>query len=124
YDNGLIVSDQPANPLDVLINTSPGSLDGVVVSADQKPFMNALVALVPAENRRQNLALYRTSRSNEQGRLTLTNVPPGLYNVYAWEDMSPGAYQNTEILSRYNGRGTPVNIQAGIKFTATVNVIR
>jgi hypothetical protein len=123
YDDGLVVGQQ-VNPIDVLINTSSGSLEGTVLNPDQKPAAGMAVILIPEENRRQNAALYRNTRSNPDGRFTMANVPPGRYTVYAWESIAFGAYQNAEFMAKYTGRGTGVIVQAGARASVNVNAIR
>jgi hypothetical protein len=124
YDNGIIVGPEQTNPVEVLVNTAGGSLEGIVSIADQKPAPGITVVLVPPENRRQNPALYKTARTDPQGHFSLTPLAPGRYTVYAWESIPSGAYQNTEFLSKYAGRGTSVNIEAGGRATANINLIR
>ena len=77
----------------------------------------------PTDGRRQNTALYRTTRSNADGRFALSNVPPGPYTVFAWESVSGGAFQNAEFLSRYTGRGVAINVTAGNRASANVTLI-
>jgi hypothetical protein len=124
YDNGLVVTNEPPNPIEVLLNTNAGSLEGNVVGPDQKPAGANTVVLVPPDNRRQNTALYRNIRSDAQGHFLLQNLPPGPYTLYAWESVPQGAYQNAQFMSKYAGRGTAVNVQTGTRTTATVNLIR
>jgi hypothetical protein len=124
YDNGLSVGTEILNPVDVMIRTSVGSVEGLVVNADQKPAAGIAVVLVPPQNRRQNAALHIRATSDAEGRFTLNNVPPGAYTAYAWETVTFGAWQNAEFLARYNGRGTVVNVPAGASATVTVPAIR
>lgn len=124
YDNGIVVGSGQMNPVDVMVNTSAGSLEGTVSGADQKPVSGMTVVLVPPDNRRQNPSLYKTARSDDQGRFTLTSLAPGRYTVYAWESVPPGAYQNAEFLGRYAGRGSAVSVEAGARTTANVSAIR
>jgi len=95
-----------------------------VLGSDQKPVAAMTVVLVPPDNRRQNAALYKTGRSNEQGHFTLPNVPPGRYTLYAWESVPVGAYQNAQFMERYAARGISVIVQPGVRTTTNVNVIR
>jgi hypothetical protein len=124
YDNGLLVAGETPNPVDILLSTSSGSVEVTVLGSDQKPSSGMTVALVPAENRRQNPALYRVAESDAQGRVTIPRVPPGSYTLYAWESVPAGAYQNAEFLSKYTGRGTAVVVQSGAPATANVTAIR
>jgi sarcosine oxidase gamma subunit len=62
-------------------------------------------------------------QSDSQGRLMIVDLAPGQYTVLAWESVQRGAYQNAEFLMRYEGRGTPVNVSAGTRTTASVSLI-
>jgi len=109
YDNGLNVGAQSPGDLDVKIATGPSTVQGTLVGSDQKPAANTTVVLVPAENRRQNSALYRTTVSDMNGKFNFPGVAPGEYQVFAWQDYIAGAYQNAAYLRKYEGRGTVVN---------------
>jgi hypothetical protein len=122
YDDGITISAEAINPVDVVVSTNPGTIEGTVTAADQKP-ASAQVVLVPPESRRQNTALYRTARSDPQGRFVVTNVPPGLYTAFAWESVSPGAFQSAEFLARYADRGANVSVTAGNRSNVNLTVI-
>jgi hypothetical protein len=126
YDNGLDVGSggtAGTAPIEVLLSTNPGSLEGTVLGKDQKPVEGARVVLIPEMNRRQNPDLYKTARSDAQGRFTLIMLPPGPYKVFAWEALQGGAYQNAAYLEKVEQRGTPVTITAGSRSTASVRLI-
>lgn len=124
YDNGLVVGTQTVAPLDVIVNTDGGSIDGSVIGPDRKPAAAGMnVVLIPAENRRQNAALYKTARTDAQGHFAMNIVPPGQYRLFAWESVRPGAYQNADFLRAYEDRGTIVNVSAGAKVNTQVGLI-
>lgn len=123
YDSGLNVGTAGQAPVDVLLNTNPGGLEGTVLDKDQKPVAGATVVLVPEMNRRQNPNLYKVARSDAQGRFTLTLLPPGLYKVIAWESIQGGAYQNAAFLERFEQRGVAVTITAGSRSNTSVGLI-
>jgi hypothetical protein len=122
FDDGITLGDQAPAPIEVLVNTNAGSVEGTVTAVAPKT-ASATVVLVPPEHRRQNTALYRTARSDPQGRFIVSNVPPGAYTVFAWESVSDGAFQNAEFLSRFVGRGVNINVTAGNRTNANVNLI-
>jgi hypothetical protein len=123
YDNGVMVGGSEQSPIEVLLITGAGSLEGNVLGADQKPAGVATVVLVPPDNRRQNAALYKSIKSDAQGHFVLKNVPPGRYTLYAWESVITGAYQSAEFMARYNGRGTAITV-SGARTTSNVSVIK
>jgi hypothetical protein len=56
--------------------------------------------------------------SDQDGHFTLTTIPPGDYKLFAWEDLEFGAYNNPDMLRKYENLGTPVNVEP----SGTVNV--
>lgn len=112
YDTGLVVTGDVPAPIEVLLRTDGGTVDGVVTGADGKPVPNTSVVLVP-DTRRQNTNLYKVASSDLQGRFSMTRVAPGSYKAFAWMDVAAGAYQNAEFLSRYESRGAPVRVTTG-----------
>jgi len=126
YDNGLTVTTREASPLEVLIRTDGGILNGIVMGSDRIPGGSGVTAvLVPSEDRRQNPELYFVAHANadSRGRFALSNVPPGSYRLFAWANVKPGAYQNAEFLRQYENRGTPVTILPNAIVTAAVEYI-
>jgi hypothetical protein len=125
YDNGLVVDTQAATPLDVMVRTDGGSIDGNVLGADRKPVAAGVtVVLIPPDDRRQNSALYKTSRTDAQGHFTMNAIPPGPYKLYAWDNVKTGAWQNAEFMQQFDGRGAMVTVSPGAKATAEVALIK
>jgi hypothetical protein len=124
YDNGLTVGKEPVNPIEATIKTNGGSIEGNVVGVDRKPVPRTTVVLVPALNRRQNPALYKTAQTDAQGHFVLTGIAPGSWRLFAWESVQPSAYQNEEFIKKYEERGTSVTVAAGLRANAEVQWIR
>jgi hypothetical protein len=123
YDNGLAVGAQSAGDLDVLIGMGPGTIQGTLLDPSQKPLPSTLVFLVPATNRRNNMALYKTASSDANGKFSIGGIVPGQYELYAWQNVIQGAYQNAEYLRKYQGRGTVVSVMQAATVMAQVHVI-
>ena len=112
YDQGVItVSKDVAEPVEVVLSADGGRIDGTVEGAD-KSSSTARVSLIPEGSRRDNLLLYRRA-SLVQGRFVLTDIPPGNYKLFAWEDLPVGADENSEFMSAYETRGRAVTVRAG-----------
>jgi protocatechuate 3,4-dioxygenase beta subunit len=122
YDNGLSVTAQSAGELDVRIGTGPGIIQGTVFDLSQNPVASTGVFLVPTGERRANMQLYRGTQSDTNGKFTMNGVVPGQYQLYSWQDVVQGAYQNEEYRRRYEGRGTNVSVTRSA--TVTVEVRR
>ena len=85
--------------------------------------LGTMVVLIPPEERRQNLALYRTALTNAQGAFTLTGVPPGPYKLFAWESIPGGAHQNAAFLRSHEDKGAAVLVLAGAAISQAVTLI-
>jgi hypothetical protein len=123
YDTGLQVGSQAIDPLEVDIRMDGGTLETTVVGSDRKPAAGKTVVLVPAAQRRQNPSLYKVGNSDAQGKVVLTNLAPGQYRLFAWDNVRVGAWMNAEFLRRFEERGTSVTIHAGSRQSAQAGLI-
>jgi hypothetical protein len=123
FDTGVTVGTEAGNPIEVLVNTNGGTIEGNVRTTGRNPLPRATVVLVPPLSRRQNSALYRIVQSDAQGRFVITGVAPGSWKLFAWESVQPGAYQNPEFMKTREARGTSVTVTAGIRSNADVTLI-
>jgi hypothetical protein len=122
YDTGLRVTSDPPGPIEVLVNSKSGMLEGNVANSVQQPAEGATVVLVPAVPGRGNAARYRTARST-QGIFRISGIPPGEYKLFAWESIPISAYMNAEYIAPFENRGVPVTIAAGSNQQANVTAI-
>ena len=98
-----------AEPVEVILSANGGRIEGTVEATD-KTSSTVRVSLIPEGSRRDNLLLYRRA-SLVQGRFVLTNIPPGNYKLYAWEDLPAGADENSEFMSTHETRGRAVTLE-------------
>jgi hypothetical protein len=110
---GLHLDRQPDVPLEIVIGTTPGVLDGAVVNENRQPVPNATVALLPDAARRSRVDLFKSAVADASGRFRLERIPPGDYVVFACDDVENGEWQNPDFLRAYERRGTPVRIGDG-----------
>ena len=115
--NGLSVFDSgfdaraDAAPVQVVLNTDGGTVRGSIQDSAGRSLPNSIVALVPAEDRRQNRALYRSAVTDATGRFTLVSIVAGQYKLFAWGSGLPtGSFYNPAFLARYEDRGRAINV--------------
>ena len=107
---GLHLDRQPDAPLEIVVGTTPGALEGTVVDATRRLVPNATVALLPDIARRSRADLYKSDSTDASGHFRLERIPPGAYVVFAWDDVENGEWQNPEFLRAYEERATPIRI--------------
>jgi 5-hydroxyisourate hydrolase-like protein (transthyretin family) len=113
-NDGLRVDD-PANipPLEIVLGTRSGTLNGTVVSEKQKPQANATVLLIPDAGRRRWYDSFRTATTDISGRFVLDRIPPGDYVALSWEEVEEGTWMDPEFMKRYQQSGKHIHINEG-----------
>ena len=116
--------DRPdrANPLGILLGSDGGRLEVAAYGDEGEPHA-AHVVLVPDVTRRSRRDQYRVTMSGEAGPAILEGIPPGSYKLFAWEDLVPNAYLNSDYLKAYEALGVGVNIASGDNPPVSVRLI-
>jgi hypothetical protein len=120
FDAGFDVGT--AEPVEVLLRSGTSTVSGTVIDDAGKPVVNAVVALVPPLASRQNLARFRDTYANADGKFSIPGLAPGEYKLFAWPNGSfYGAASNAAFLSRFEEKGVLVTI-SGKSATVTVEL--
>jgi hypothetical protein len=112
FDPGFEVGKELPAPLQVILRSGAGQIEGTVLNAARAPVAGASVALVPPPALRGNRMRYQTATSDAKGHFTITNIIPGDYKLFAWPDAPGGAYFNARFLVRYEDQGRTVHIDS------------
>lgn len=122
-ESGLTVGrGRPVSGIEVTLSAAAGRLDGLVLGEDSLP-AEATVALVPTAARREQVHLYKNTRTDQLGRFSLTGIAPGEYKVFAFEEVEVGALEDPEFVRTIEDRGTTVRIAESSAQTAEVKRI-
>lgn len=100
-------------PLEVTIGDDGGTIEGDV-TADDAP----TTAWIYLERDGQPI---RNGQTDTQGHFRFETVPPGDYNVYAWDDNSKVEYANPTWMQRY---GKPASVSVAPNQSVHVNLVR
>jgi hypothetical protein len=117
----VITGDQDVS-LQLQIGFSAGHVSGTVVDDKGNPYPGALATLIPDEPARLRSELYFSIPTDQYGRFTFPNVPPGGYKLFAWDDIPGDAYQDPEFIRRYEDRGMPVKVGSGASVDQQVGI--
>jgi hypothetical protein len=123
-DSGLDLSkDAGGGRLEIVVSSSGGQIEGTVTDSEQKPAINATVALVPESGKRDKTYLFKNATADQSGRFTLRGVAPGEYKLFAWEEVEPGAWQDPEFLKTQDKKGEPVSVSENGRSSAQLTLI-
>jgi hypothetical protein len=123
FHSGFDVLPGENDPMQVLIASGAGTVDGLVHDGPEKVVVGATVALVPEAAHRENLALYFSAATDAAGRFVMRGVPPGDYKLFAWESVRPFAYQNATFIAKDENRGRFIHVGEDNTVKAELTVI-
>lgn len=102
-----------ASRLVVTIGTDGGTIEGRVVNTRQQASA-ATVVLIPENGLRLHY-VHDFVSTGTSGKFVFKGIAPGDYKLFAWEDVEPGAWQNSDFLKTYEAHGKPIHMEAGGK---------
>lgn len=116
------VGPEHANtPLELVFSLAAGGIDVLVTDGSQRPVQGATVALVPDAPQRNQSGRYRSASTDEFGKLRFDDVLVGDYRLFT-EDVEPAAWQDPDVIRRYESRGTRVRVVENARQTVTLRV--
>jgi protocatechuate 3,4-dioxygenase beta subunit len=124
-ENGLDLTRGAPQTLDILVSPNAGSISGTVQNPNTgQPAQAATVVLVPQEKeRRDRLQSYRTTGTDQNGNYVIKSIVPGEYKAYAWEDIEPGAYTDSDFVKPFESKGEAVTIAESDRKTLALTMI-
>lgn len=108
-DDVLNVRAGDEGPLEILLNSGGCQIDGSVADRDGLPLPRATVVLVPDGQRRQFYSLYKDVKTDQAGSFVLTGIAPGDYELFAWNDVEYGEWEDPDFLGPLEPYATRVN---------------
>jgi hypothetical protein len=120
---GLVIARPGKIPLSIVLSHDGATVEGVAQDGDGKPVGGATVALVPDLSHRSRADLFRDVHTDQHGRYEMAAVPPGEYQLFAWNDVEPGIWFDPEFLKNVEAKGHAVKLAAKGHESATVTVL-
>jgi hypothetical protein len=113
-DGTITVDREPADPVEIVLSKTGGTVQGTVQDSQGRPVNNAQLVLIPEGSRRTNGLLYkRTSLTLvAQGRFYFFGVTPGRYRVFAFESLPQFAERDAEFLRPFETFSRTVTVNA------------
>ena len=109
-EDGVEFTQEPEQPLLIVLSAKAATIRGSVTGAGA----GVTIALVPQNNKLlERPEFYRTALTDQRGRFTLANLPPGEYKVFAWGDVENGAWMDPDFLKPVEEQGMPITMREG-----------
>ena len=98
-------------PLEIVVATNGGSIEGIVES--RQAAAGATIVLVPPTSRQFIPSYYKIATAGPDGEFSIKGAAPGVYQIFAWDSVPDTAWLNPQFMSRWEGRGQTVSVEAG-----------
>jgi hypothetical protein len=123
-NGGFRMDRSPNGTLDIVLGNAPGMVEATVVDDRQMPVPAVTVALVPVSAAQEKrYEIYRSATTDSSGKITLQNVVPGDYRIFAWESVENGAWTDPTFMRAFQNSGVAVRVTEGGRASADVRVI-
>jgi hypothetical protein len=95
--------------LEVTVSYAGARIDGVVLDQQGKP-AEGVACLIPDPPQPGMPWLYQTAEAVEDGVFHFQGVRPGMYRVYAWEELEPGAYMDPQFTAQRQANSVAIEV--------------
>jgi protocatechuate 3,4-dioxygenase beta subunit len=110
-------------PLEIVISTRPGSIEGTVKDGDSKATQGALVVLIPEKPARSRQGAARTATTDQNGYYKFRALRPGKYQLYALDDADDDEYQDPAFAKRHADQATSIEVKESTVSTAELKLV-
>ena len=127
FNDGILrVTAEPFDPVEVVFSSGGGTVQGdaQIAPAAARPVTSGKIVLVPMSTQRQNPLLYKQETYLAGRAFRFSNVPPGQYKVFAFENLpGGGAEMNAEFMSKYEPFGESIKVTGAGVVRVSVRMI-
>jgi hypothetical protein len=109
---GLTIEGPGKVSLDFVAAPDGGWVEGVVLDTEDKPIAGAKVVLIPEAKFRSRKDRYFEAETDQYGHFEIENVVPGEYKAYAWDDVEPGIWRDSNFVASIESKGEPITLKA------------
>ena len=88
-------------------------VQGQVLSQDDLPVVGAWVVVIPEEEKRKFLRLYKSGLTDQYGHFEIRGLAPGKYKVFSWESVEEQAWEDSDFLKEYEDKGKEIEVVDG-----------
>ncbi|MGD0578291.1 MAG: hypothetical protein ABSC08_05120, partial [Bryobacteraceae bacterium] len=131
YLKSMTLGDEDVLRKDMLITSAPAARLEIVVSAAGAELSGQVeggrattVLLAPQGDNAAVLSFYGVTGVDNKGTYHFRGMTPGIYKLFAFDDMEQGAWMDPNFLTPFVDQGTVVELKEGPNTNANLHVIR
>lgn len=103
--------------IDLLVSAAGGHIEGSTLNDQHEPVSGSYVLLVPDQPDKV-ADLIRSTRSDAKGKYVLRGVSPGLYKLFAFEDVNlPELLNQPDLLKNYSQNAQSLKVEENGNYT-------
>lgn len=112
-DDGFTVVRGTVGSLQIIISSQGATVQGSVSDTDGLPVAGVWAVLVPSAPRRAQNRLYKMQTTDQYGHFILRGIAPGDYQLFSWDEVEDGAWEDSDFLKPFEEKGEKVTVQEG-----------
>jgi hypothetical protein len=105
--------------LDVVLSNTAGRITGSVADDDGKPVPDSSVTLIPEDGKSRPVK----QSVDDDGNFKFTGLRPGKYQLFAWEEVDDGLWQDPDFRKKCDSRATEIAVGPGETQSAQLRAI-
>jgi hypothetical protein len=110
--------------LDLLVSPAGGHIEGAALNDRKEPVSGSYLLLVPDFSDKINVDAIRTMRADSKGKFVIRGVAPGIYRLFAFEDIEINELLNQlDLLKGYEANAQLVRVEEGGKYAVEVKPV-
>ena len=118
-----LTSSGPNGNLTVVVSLNGGRVAGAVVNEKKEAVPGAQVVLLSDKDGPRGRLLAKSATADQYGAFTMQGVSPGGYEIYAWDDIEPGAWEDPSFIEIFRNEAKAVKVEEGSQLQIEVPVI-
>jgi len=121
--SGQIDLRQSSAPINIVLGTDVGQIQGIVQDRSGKPAAGAWITLAPRDDSASRRDRLNQTSADQNGSFQFRDVAPGEYRVFAWEDPDMNLLYAPEFRKLFESKAASVNIGSNGKESVQVTMI-
>ena len=99
-----------AGPLEITVSSLGARVEGTVTNEESLPVAGVWVVAVPEEAKRKQHYLFKSITTDQYGHFDLRGLAPGKYNLFSWDGVEQGEWEDTDFLKDSEEKGVTVDL--------------